>query len=212
MKTSKGLLLIVSGFSGAGKGTIVKSFLQKNSDVKLSISATTRERRTGEEEGVHYYYISREQFEGMISSGDMFEYATYVNNYYGTPKSFVMKELEQGNDVILEIEMQGALQVKSMYEDAVMIFVIPPHAKDLKDRLVGRNTESMEVIHNRLRRSYEETELMNIYDYLIVNDQLDDAVSTLSAIRVAEKSKYRRYTDLDTKFKKEIEELLDERR
>ncbi len=209
MEVQKGLLFIVSGFSGAGKGTIVKAFLERNPEVKLSISATTRECREGEQDGVHYYYISEKEFKNMIAVGDMFEYATYVGNYYGTPKSFVMKQLEAGNDVLLEIEMQGALQVKEMYEDAIMIFVVPPRASDLKDRLVGRGTETMEVINNRLKRSYEETELMRHYDYLLINDDLEDAVSMLEGIRLSEKTKYKRYLHLKDKFKKELEEIID---
>ncbi len=205
---NKGLLLIVSGFSGAGKGTIVKGFLDKNDDVKLSISATTRECREGEVDGVHYYYITEEAFKDMIDRGDMFEYATYVGNYYGTPKSFVMKQLEEGHDVILEIEMQGALQVKEMYEEAIMIFVVPPHASDLKARLEHRGTEKAEVIQNRLKRSYEETELMKHYDYILVNDELDDAIESLESIRQAEKIRYNRYTYLEEKFKKELSEII----
>jgi guanylate kinase len=209
MSDYKGLLFIVSGFSGAGKGTIVKAFLDKNPDVKLSISATTRECRVGEAEGVHYYYISTDEFEDMIEKGDMFEHAKYVGNYYGTPKSFVMKQLDEGNDVILEIEMQGALQVKKMYEDAIMIFVVPPHASDLKKRLIHRGTETMEVINNRLKRSYEEVDLMKFYDYLLVNDDLDDAVKVLEGIRSSERTKYKRYLHLNDKFKKELKEILD---
>ena len=209
MSANKGLLFIVSGFSGAGKGTIVKAFLDRNSDVELSISATTRECRVGEVHGEHYYYISRKEFEEMIKTGDMFEHATYVGNYYGTPKSFVMKKLEEGKDVILEIEMQGALQVKEMYEEAIMIFVVPPKASDLKDRLVHRNTESMEVINNRLKRSYEETDLMKHYDYLLINDDLDDAVTLFEGIRLAEKTKYKRYLHLNDKFKQELKEIID---
>lgn len=207
---NKGLLLIVSGFSGAGKGTIVKGFLDRNDDVKLSISATTRECREGEIDGVHYYYITEEAFKDMIDQGDMFEYATYVGNYYGTPKSFVMKQLDEGHDVILEIEMQGALQVKEMYDEAIMIFVVPPHASDLKARLEHRGTEKPEVIKNRLRRSYEETELMKHYDYILVNDQLDDAIVSLENIRASEKIRYNRYTYLEDKFKNELDEILKE--
>lgn len=209
MILNKGLLFIVSGFSGAGKGTIVKAFLDRNPDVELSISATTRECRVGEVPGEHYYYISTEEFEEMIKAGDMFEHAKYVGNYYGTPKSFVMKKLDEGKDVILEIEMQGALQVKEMYKEAIMIFVVPPKASDLKDRLVHRNTETMEVINNRLKRSYEETDLMKYYDYLLINDNLDDAVTIFEGIRLAEKTKYKRYLHLNDKFKQELKEIID---
>jgi len=209
MSNKKGLLFIVSGFSGAGKGTIVKAFMDRNTGIELSISATSRECRAGEEHGVHYYYITREAFEEMIRSGDMFEHATYVGNYYGTPKSFVMNKLDEGKDVILEIEMQGALQVKKMYPESIMIFVVPPHANDLKERLIHRGTETLDVIHNRLKRSYEETELMCHYDYLLINDQLERAVKTLEGIRSAEKAKYKCFTDLKDKFKAELKEILD---
>jgi guanylate kinase len=204
----KGLLLIVSGFSGAGKGTIVKEFISRNNDVRLSVSATTREKRQGEQEGVHYYYISKDQFENMIDRGDMFEYASYVNNYYGTPKSFVMKQLEEGHDVILEIEMQGALQVKRMYDEAILIFVVPPHAKDLEDRLFGRGTETAEVIKNRLRRSCEEVDLIKYYDYIIVNDQLSDSVRMLENIRNAEHLKVKHYENLIDKLKGELQGII----
>ncbi len=204
----KGLLFIVSGFSGAGKGTIVKAFIENNEDVKLSVSATTRECREGEIEGVHYYYISTDRFKAMIQEGDMFEYATYVGNYYGTPKSFVVEQLEAGHDVLLEIEMQGALQVKKMYDEAIMIFVVPPHAQDLKDRLVGRGTETMDVIMNRLKRSYEETELMVHYDYILMNDKLNDAVRTLEGIRLAEHAKQCHFEHLNDKFKAELQDII----
>lgn len=209
MSNKKGLLFIVSGFSGAGKGTIVKAFMERNVGIELSISATSRECRVGEVHGVHYYYISREAFESMIQSGDMFEYATYVGNYYGTPKSFVMEKLDEGQDVLLEIEMQGALQVKKMYPEAIMIFVVPPHASNLKERLIHRGTESLEVINNRLKRSFEETELMCYYDYLLMNDELEKAVCTLEGIRMAEKSKYKCFADLKDKFKAELKEIID---
>ena len=204
----KGLLLIVSGFSGAGKGTIVKEFINRHRDVRLSVSATTREKRQGEQEGIHYYYISKETFERMIDNGDMFEYASYVNNYYGTPKSFVMHQLEQGHDVILEIEMQGALQVKQMYDEAILIFVVPPHAQDLEDRLINRGTETTEVIKNRLKRSCEEVDLMEHYDYLIVNDQLLDSVIMLENIRNAEHLRVKHYDNLIDKLKKELQSII----
>lgn len=209
MNNKKGLLFIVSGFSGAGKGTIVKAFMDRNEGIELSISATSRECRVGEVPGVHYYYISRDEFESMIQKGDMFEYATYVGNYYGTPKSFVMNKLDEGKDVILEIEMQGALQVKKMYPESIMIFVVPPHANNLKERLIHRGTESLDVINNRLKRSYEETELMCHYDYILINDELSKAVQTLEGIRNAEKTRYKCFTDLKDKFKAELKEIID---
>ena len=160
----KGKLLIISGFSGVGKGTVVKYILDNYSDYKISISATTRSPRDGEVDGTHYHFLTTEKFEDMIKNNQLLEYANYVGNYYGTPRDFVEKNINEGNNVILEIETQGALQVKKMMPEAVMIFVLPPNADTLKERLVGRQTETMEVINKRLSKAAEETGVIDKYD------------------------------------------------
>ena len=177
--TERGVLIVVSGFSGAGKGTIVKKIIEENDNYALSISMTTREPREGEVEGVSYFFVSKERFEEAISNGELVEYANYVGNYYGTPKKNVEDMLEQGKDVILEIEMQGAMQVKTRFPDAVLVFVTPPNADELKRRLMSRGTESEEVVNKRMRRAYEESAFVDRYDYLLVNDDLEKCVKDL---------------------------------
>ena len=164
MSKKKGILIVVSGFSGAGKGTLMKRLLEDYDDYALSVSATTRSPRPGEEDGREYFFKSVEEFEKMIAQDELIEYAKYVNNYYGTPKEYVMQQLEEGKDVILEIEIQGALKVKEKYPDTLLLFVTPPGARELKERLVGRGTETMEVIESRMKRAVEESEGMDQYD------------------------------------------------
>lgn len=175
----KGVLIVVSGFSGAGKGTIVKKIIEENDNYALSISMTTREPREGEVEGVSYFFVSKERFEDAISNGELVEYANYVGNYYGTPKKYVEQMIESGKDVILEIEMQGAMQVKTRFPEAVLVFVTPPNADELKRRLMSRGTESEEVVNKRMKRAYEESAFVDRYDYLLVNDDLDKCVKEL---------------------------------
>ena len=170
----KGLLLVISGFSGAGKGTVVKRLLEQHNDYALSISATTRSPREGEQDGREYFFKSKEEFEKMIEASELIEYARYVDNYYGTPRKFVEDELAAGHNVILEIEVQGAFNIKKQYEDALLIFITAPSAAAIKERLVGRGTESEEVINKRLNRAKEESEDMDKYDYIVINDQVED--------------------------------------
>ena len=178
----KGKLLIISGFSGVGKGTVVKYILDNYSDYKISISATTRSPREGEVDGTHYHILTTEKFEDMIKNNQLLEYANYVGNYYGTPRDFVEKNINEGNNVILEIETQGALQVKKMMPEAVMIFVLPPNADTLKERLVGRQTETMEVINKRLSKAAEETGVIDKYDYFVINDEIADCAACINDI------------------------------
>ena len=178
----KGKLLIISGFSGVGKGTVVKYILDNYSDYKISISATTRSPREGEFDGTHYHFLTTEKFEDMIKNNQLLEYANYVGNYYGTPRDFVEKNINEGNNVILEIETQGALQVKKMMPEAVMIFVLPPNADTLKERLVGRQTETMEVINKRLSKAAEETGVIDKYDYFVINDEIADCAACINDI------------------------------
>ena len=189
----KGILAVVSGFSGAGKGTLMKALLSEYADqYALSISATTRGPREGEMDGREYFFKTKEQFEQMIEDGELIEHACYVGNYYGTPKSYVMEQLEAGKNVILEIEIQGARKIKEQYPDAVLLFVTTKDAQTLKDRLTGRGTESEEVIRNRLLRAAQEAEGVDEYDYLLVNDQLEDAVDRLHNIIQSEHFAMRR--------------------
>ena len=178
----KGILIVVSGFSGAGKGTIMKELLKQYDNYALSISATTRKPRPGEEEGREYFFKTVEEFEKMIAKDELIEYARYVDNYYGTPRAYVEEQLEAGKDVILEIEIQGALKVKEKFPETLLLFVTPPTAKELKHRLGGRGTETMDVIEFRMNRAKEEAEGMDKYDYLIVNDVLAECVEEVHRI------------------------------
>ena len=178
----EGILIVVSGFSGAGKGTIMKRLLEGYDNYALSVSATTRGPRPGEEEGREYFFKTKDEFEKMIAKDELIEYAKYVDNYYGTPGHYVGEQLKAGKDVILEIEMQGALKVKEKFPDTLLLFITPPTAEELKNRLIGRGTETMEVIENRLKRAMEEAEVMGQYDYLIVNDELESCVKEVHRI------------------------------
>lgn len=183
IRENKGILTVVSGFSGAGKGTIMKELMKKYSNTyALSISATTRAPRTGEKDGVEYFFRTRDDFEQMIFDDALVEYAQYVGNYYGTPRAYVEEQLAAGKDVILEIEIQGALKVKEKFPDTLLLFVAPPSAEELKKRLIGRGTESMDVIESRLARAVDESEGMEAYDYLVVNDVLEDCVEEVHSI------------------------------
>ncbi|WP_026652820.1 guanylate kinase [Butyrivibrio proteoclasticus] len=178
----KGIIIVVSGFSGAGKGTIMKALTAKYDDYALSISATTRDPRPGEENGREYFFVSNEEFEKLIKENGLIEHAGYVNHYYGTPRKFVEDKLSQGIDVILEIEIQGALQIKEQYQDAVLLFVMPPSAAELRNRLKGRGTETDEVIAQRLQRARDEAVGIENYDYIVINDNLDRAVEQVHEI------------------------------
>lgn len=178
----KGILIVVSGFSGSGKGTIMKEMMRQYDNYALSISATTRNPRPGEEDGREYFFKTVEEFEKMIAKDELIEYARYVDNYYGTPRAYVEEQLDAGKDVILEIEIQGALKVKEKFPETLLLFVTPPTAKELRYRLVGRGTETMDVIDFRMNRAKEEAEGMDQYDYLIINDVLQDCVEQMHRI------------------------------
>ncbi len=188
MKNS-GLLVILSGPSGCGKGTVIKELLRRNPNVFLSVSATTRLPREGEQDGIHYHFITKDRFESLIAEEGMLEYASYCDNYYGTPKAAVEEKLCAGKDVILEIEVQGALQVMNKRPDAVSIFILPPSAKELEHRLVGRNTEDRDTIDKRLAKAWDEITYASRYDYAVVNDDLMEAVQEIEAVLMAEKCK-----------------------
>ncbi len=187
MNKRKGSLFIITGPSGAGKGSVLSRVLPSLENVFLSVSATTRKPRPGEEDGVNYYFISRERFDEMVERGELLEHAEYVGNCYGTPERPVNRRLEDGQDVILEIEVQGALIVKEKRPDAVLVFIVPPSFDILERRLRNRGTEAEEVVEKRLQKARAECAHMDDYDFIVVNDLLDDAVRDLSAIITAER-------------------------
>lgn len=178
----QGILIVVSGFSGAGKGTLMKELIRRYDQYALSISATTRAPREGEEEGKAYFFKTKEEFEAMIAADQLIEYACYVENYYGTPRAYVEEQMALGKDVILEIEIQGALNIRKKYPNALLMFVTTKDADTLKERLIGRGTESLEVVEKRLSRAAEESEGIEAYDYLVVNDDLDACVERVHSI------------------------------
>lgn len=183
MMPKQGILTVISGFAGAGKGTIVKSLLEKYPDAYgLSISATTRSPRLGEENGREYFFHTKEEFEELIRNDGLIEWAEYVGNYYGTPRSYVEEQLSQGNNIILEIERQGAFRVRELYPSAMLLFVTPPSVKVLRERLVGRGTESMEIVEKRMRKAAEESRYMKSYDYVIINEDIDEAVEQIHSL------------------------------
>lgn len=176
----QGLLVVISGFSGAGKGTLIKRLIETHGeDYALSVSATTRNPRPGEVDGKDYFFVDKERFQEMIQKDQLLEYARYVDNYYGTPREYVESRMQEGKDVILEIEIQGAMRIKGQYPDAVLIFVTPPSAEELKRRLTGRGTESPEVIRKRLNRAADEAVGVEAYDYILINDDIDHSAELL---------------------------------
>lgn len=196
---------MVSGFSGAGKGTIMKELTRRYEQYALSVSATTRAPRTGEEEGKAYFFKSRQEFEQMIADGALIEYACYVSNYYGTPRAYVEEQLAAGRDVILEIEIQGARKIRKQFPNAVLLFVSTRDAQTLKERLVGRGTETLEVIEQRLQRAVQESEGMEEYDYLVVNDELDACVTQVHEIIESEHQRLERNMELVNNIRTDLE-------
>ena len=200
----RGILIVLSGFSGAGKGTLVKALLKKYNDYALSISMTTRAPREGERDGVEYFFSTREKFEETIVNNGLIEYALYCGNYYGTPRAYVEEQMAAGKNVILEIEIQGALKIKEKFPESLLIFVTPPSADELKRRLEGRGPESADVIAQRLARATEESEGIEAYDYIVVNDDLDTCVDEVHRLVEAARRAPVRCQD----FIKEIREEL----
>lgn len=205
----RGILIVISGFSGVGKGTVVKKLVEKY-NYSLSISATTRSPRPGEVDGKDYFFKSVADFQNLIDYNGFIEWAQYVENYYGTPRKFVEDELDAGHNVILEIEVQGAMKIKEQYPDAVLIFLTAPDAHSLKNRLEGRGTEDAKVIAKRLKRAYEETEDMIFYDYLVVNDDLETCVDYVNAVILAEGFKTSNNEAYITKTKTELFDIRKE--
>ena len=205
----QGILVVVSGFSGAGKGTLMKELLKRYDNYALSISATTRAPREGETDGKEYFFVTKEQFEKMRDERKLVEYAQYVNNYYGTPKEYVEQKMAEGKDVILEIEIQGALKVKKRFPDALLLFVTPPSAEELRRRLVGRGTETLEVINARLVRGAEEAPGMEAYDYLLINDDLDRCVEEMHQLIQLQHRKTSYHLDFLSKMREDLYHLDD---
>ena len=203
----RGILAVVSGFSGAGKGTIMKGLMNRYDNYALSISATTREPREGEVHGREYFFVSEEEFEDMIREDRLIEYARYVDHYYGTPKDYVMSQMEAGKDVILEIEIQGALKVKEKFPETLLIFVAPPSAEELKRRLVNRGTETADVIDARMKRACEEAEQMDRYDYLLINDEIDRCVEELNSLIQGQHRRMTLQEGFVTQMKQELKNI-----
>ena len=208
MMKQQGILAVVSGFSGAGKGTIMKALLGKYDNYALSISATTRKPREGEVHGREYFFLSVEKKKKMIEEDQFIEHARYVSNYYGTPRSYVEEKMAEGKDVILEIEIQGALKVKEKFPETLLVFVVPPSAEELKNRLVGRGTETMEVIESRMDRALEEAEEMEAYDYILVNETVDKAVEDLHNLIQSQHMKASGNQELIKKMKEELHMIV----
>lgn len=200
---SKGILAVVSGFSGAGKGTVMKRLMESHDNYALSISVTTRQPREGEEDGREYFFRTNEEVEKMIREDQLLEHAKYVDHYYGTPRKYVEERLAEGKDVILEIEIQGALQIKKKVPEAVLVFITPPSMGDLEKRLTGRGTEEPEVIASRLSRASEEAKGIEKYDYILVNDNVEDCVKTLHNLILSEHLRTQRNLDFIRKIQEE---------
>lgn len=199
----QGVLLIISGPSGSGKGTVVEELCKKD-DYALSISATTRPPREYEENGTHYFFHSQEEFQQMKDHNELLEWAEFCGNFYGTPKKYVLEQIKKGKNVILEIEVQGALQVKEIYHEGVLVFLTSPSLEELASRLTNRGTETKDTINRRIKRAIEEIELANQYDYIVINEDVDESVNDIASIINAEKMRYHRNADIKKIFKGEI--------
>ncbi|AOA01839.1 MULTISPECIES: guanylate kinase [Carnobacterium] len=203
--TDRGLLIVLSGPSGVGKGTVRQAIFENDgTNFDYSISMTTRKKRVGETDGVDYFFRTKEEFETLIENGGLLEYAEYVGNYYGTPLAYVEETLASGKDVFLEIEVQGALQVREKMPEGVFIFLTPPDLVELKSRIIGRGTDEMAVIEERMEKAIEEIEMMRLYDYAVVNDQVENAVRNVKQII---ESEHLRVSRVIHRYKKMIEEL-----
>lgn len=205
---NRGILLVVSGFAGSGKGTLMNELTKRYDNYALSVSATTRNPRPGEIDGKHYFFVTKERFEEMVDNNELLEHACYVGNYYGTPKAFVEKMLDEGKDVILEIDIQGGLQIKKIIPDALLLFVLPPTVKEVYERLEGRGTESEDVIIKRMQRGAQEVLDLDKYDFLVVNDDLDECVKRLHSTVQCSKYSITRNKDFIEEIKQEFKEFL----
>lgn len=195
-KLSKGFLLVLSGPSGSGKGTVSQALMQKRNDIRFSISATTRKPRPTEVNGENYFFLSKEEFENMQENGGFLESAYVHTNYYGTPKQFVFDEIDKGEIVLLEIDVQGALQIKKNYKEAVFIFLLPPTMDELRSRIVKRGTETEEDINTRFNNAFKELDFVGEYDFFVVNDKVENAVNDIEAIIHSERLRVKRHKDI----------------
>ena len=209
---NRGILIILSGFAGSGKGTIIKELMKRYDNYALSVSATTRAPREGEVDGVSYFFKTEEEFKDMIAKGELLEYANYVGNYYGTPRAYVKEQLASGKNVILEIETEGALNIKREYPDAVLVFVMPPSVEEIHNRLKMRGTETDEVIAKRMKKAGLEITVVDRYDYLMINDVLEEAVELFNAIVTSQHMAVSRNRDYISDKKKEFEEYLNRKK
>lgn len=197
---SQGFLLVISGPSGCGKGTVSEALLEQNSDIVFSISSTTRKKRVGEEDGVNYFFIDENEFQKDVENNKFLEHAYVHNNYYGTPRDFVLNEIEKGEIVLLEIDVQGAMQVKKNYKNVVFVFLLPPTMAELKNRITKRGTETPEDINRRFKNAFEELNFVGEYDYFVVNDKVENAVIDIQNIIRAEKLRVKRHSDIKEKI------------
>ena len=191
----RGLLIVISGPSGAGKGTVCKALLKEVKDLNISISMTTRKPRVGEIDGINYYFVQEDYFKKMVEERELLEYAKVYDNYYGTPKRKVLEKLNQGKDVILEIDIQGALKVKSQFSEGVFIFIVPPSMEELENRIKKRGTETEEEVAKRFQSSYKEINYVSKYNYIVINDEIEKAVERVKSIIIAEKCRVDRLKD-----------------
>lgn len=197
---AKGFLLVISGPSGCGKGTVSKELLDRNEDIVFSISATTRKKRPTEEDGINYFFLEEEDFKQKVEEDEFLEYAFVHNNYYGTPRDFAIEQIDNGEIVLLEIDVQGALQVKKNYKNVVFVFLLPPTMDELKSRIIKRATESDEDIERRFKNAFKELDFVGEYDYFVVNDKLEDAVLDIEHIIKAEKLRVKRHSGIKEKI------------
>ena len=201
---NKGMLVVISGFSGSGKGTLMKKLMESYDYYSLSVSATTRQPREGEKDGRDYFFVTKQKFFEMLQNDELLEYASYVDNFYGTPKSYVEQEMEKGKDVILEIEMQGALKIKAKFPESVLVFITPPTVQELSDRLRKRGTETEEVIRKRLAKAAQEAEGIEAYDYILINDNLEKTTKHLNYLIQDQHMRVRSQIDFVEKIRKDL--------